>query len=78
MRSTLLIALTALTISAADAAENASSAGYMLLHCKACLARIIHQLLIICGGCSEKWPIHIANRCVVELLRAINAAPQPP
>ncbi|HEX3339456.1 MAG TPA: IS110 family transposase [Pseudolabrys sp.] len=26
--------------------------------------------MIFCGGCSAKWPIHIANRCVVELLRA--------
>jgi phosphate/sulfate permease len=34
------------------------------------LTRIIHHLLIFCGGCSAKWPIHIANRCVVELLRA--------
>ena len=34
------------------------------------LARIIHHLLIFCGGCSAKWPIHIANRCLVELLRA--------
>ena len=35
-----------------------------------CLARIIHHLLIFCGGYSAKWPIHIANRCLVELLRA--------
>jgi len=34
------------------------------------LARIIHHLLIFCGGYSAKWPIHIANRCLFELLRA--------
>ena len=34
------------------------------------LARIIHHLLIFYGGCSAKWPIHIANRYLVELLRA--------
>ena len=39
-------------------------------HISGDLARIIHHLLIFCGGCSAKWPIHIANRCLVELLRA--------
>ena len=34
------------------------------------LTRIIHHLLIFCGGYSAMWPIHIANRCLVELLRA--------
>jgi hypothetical protein len=31
-------------------------------------SRIIHQLSIFCGGCGEKWPIHIADRRVVKLL----------
>ena len=34
------------------------------------LTRIIHHLLIFCGGYSAKWQIHIANRCLFELLRA--------
>jgi transposase len=32
------------------------------------LARIIHQLLKFSGSCSQKWPIHVANRRPIELL----------